>query len=115
MATITKKAKGKKQSDDLSVTVRTMVNGYMLEVNNDGYMYFNARSLVEGFCVHVGMKRLTAMTQEEIRDFLEATKDGSLCMKLQDEVSTLTTRIEELKEKIKKQKKEINELKRYYV
>ena len=26
----------------LAILLRTMVNGYMLEVNNEGYMYFNA-------------------------------------------------------------------------
>ena len=47
----------------LTIQLRTMVNGYMLEVNNEGYMYFNAQSLLEGFCIHVGMERLEAMTK----------------------------------------------------
>ena len=29
----------------LAILLRTMTNGYMLEVNNEGYMYFNAQSL----------------------------------------------------------------------
>jgi len=104
-----------KEGKELTILVKTMVNGYMLDVNGEGYMYFNAQSLVEGFCVHVGMKRLNSMTQEEIKDFLEATKDGSLNRKLQDEVTVLEAKIEELKEVIKTQKKEIREAKKYYV
>ncbi len=115
MDTKNKKLKDKKESKDLIVTVGTLVNGYMLEVNGEGYMYFNARSLVEGFCVHVGMKRLSSMTQEEIKDFLEATKDGSLNRKLQDEVTALKAKIDELKEEIKQQKREIKELKKSFV
>ena len=49
----------------LAILLRTMVNGYMLEVNNEGYMYFNAQSLLEGFMVHVGLERLESMTKEE--------------------------------------------------
>ena len=42
-----------KEQKRLAILLRTMVNGYMLEVNNEGYMYFNAQSLLEGFMVHV--------------------------------------------------------------
>ncbi len=38
-----------KEQKRLAILLRTMVNGYMLEVNNEGYMYFNAQSLLEGF------------------------------------------------------------------
>ena len=55
----------------------------MLEVNNEGYMYFNAQNLLEGFCIHVGMERLEAMTKEEIKAMVKAVKDGSIAKKLQ--------------------------------
>ena len=37
-----------KEQKRLAILLRTMVNGYMLEVNNEGYMYFNTQSLLEG-------------------------------------------------------------------
>ena len=66
-----------KEQKCLAILLRTMVNGYMLEVNNEGYMYFNAQSLLEGFMVHVGLERLESMTKEEIKDMLNSLKDGS--------------------------------------
>ena len=57
-----------KEQKRLAILLRTMVNGYMLEVNNEGYMYFNAQSLLEGFMVHIGLERLESMTKEEIKD-----------------------------------------------
>ena len=34
----------------LNITLRTVKNGYLLDVEGEGYMYFNEQSLVEGFC-----------------------------------------------------------------
>ncbi len=89
----------------LAILLRTMTNGYMLDVNNEGYMYYSAQSLLEGFLVHVGLERLEAMTKEEIKEMLESLKDGSAVKKLQAEVT-------ELKALVDDQKKQIRELKR---
>lgn len=84
----------------------------MLEVNDEGYMYFNVQSLLEGFCIHVGMKRLEVMTKEEISTLLQATKDGSIARKLQAEVTELKATIAEQKKLIREQKRVIKELKK---
>ena len=55
-----------KEQKRLAILLRTMVNGYMLEVNNEGYMYFNAQSLLEGFCIHVGMEQKKVMTNPSL-------------------------------------------------
>ena len=94
----------------LTILLRTMVNGYMLEVNNEGYMYFNAQSLLEGFCIHVGMERLEAMTKEEIKAMIKSVKDGSIAKKLQAEVTELKALISEQKKQIRDLKKTIKEL-----
>ena len=94
-----------KEQKKLAILLRTMTNGYMLEVNDEGYMYFNARSLLEGFMVHVGLERLEAMTKEEIQEMLDSLKDGSAVKKLQAEVT-------ELKALVDDQRKQIRELKR---
>ena len=94
-----------KEPQRLAILLRTMTNGYMLEVNNEGYMYYNAQSLLEGFMVHVGLERLEAMTKEEIKEMLASLKDGSAEKKLQAEVT-------ELKALADDQRKQIRELKR---
>ena len=94
----------------LNIMLKTMVNGYMLEVNNEGYMYFNAQSLLEGFCIHVGMERLEAMTKEEIKAMVKSVKDGSIAKKLQAEVTELKALISEQKKQIRDLKKTIKEL-----
>ena len=100
----------KGEQKKMVITTRTLVNGYELIVNEEGYMYFNVKSLLEGFMVHVGMKRLEEMTQEEINDFLKATKDGSLNKKLQAEVTSLKELVEDQKKQIRELKREIKEL-----
>ena len=108
-----KKTEAKEQaSKRIALLVRTMVNGYMLEVNNEGYMYFNAQSLLEGFLVHVGMERLEKMTKEEIKEMVNSIKDGSAIKKLQAEVNDLKAAIDEQKKLIREQKKEIKSLKK---
>ena len=102
----------KDEQKKMVITTRTLVNGYELIVDNEGYMFFNVQSLLEGFMVHVGMKRLEEMTQEEIKDFLKATKDGSLNKKLQAEVTSLKELVEDQKKQIRELKREIKELKK---
>ena len=94
-----------KDENRLRVTLRTMVNGYMLEVNDEGYMYFDDQSLLEGFCIHVGMNRLEAMTMEEIRDMLSAFRDGGIVKKLQAEITQLKVERAELKRVIREMKR----------
>ena len=96
----------------LAILLRTMVNGYMLEVNNEGYMYFNAQSLLEGFLVHVGMERLETMTKEEIKEMVNSIKDGSAVKKLQAEVTELKNVINDQKKEIREQKRVIKDLKK---
>ena len=100
-----------KEQKRLAILLRTMVNGYALEVNNEGYMYFNAQSLLEGFCIHVGMERLEAMTKEEIKAMVKAVKDGSIAKKLQAEVTELKALVDDQKKQIRDLKKTIKELK----
>ena len=109
MAQKKEKSVEKEQPKRLAILLRTMVNGYMLEVNNEGYMYFNAQSLLEGFLVHVGMERLEAMTKEEIKEMVNSIKDGSAIKKLQAEVTELKTVINDQKKEIREQKRVIKE------
>jgi DNA-binding transcriptional MerR regulator len=109
---MSKKVENEQEVKHLAILLRTMTNGYMLEVNNEGYMYFDAQSLLEGFCIHVGMERLEAMTKEEIKAMVKSLKDGSIAKKLQAEVTELKALISEQKKEIREQKREIKDLKK---
>ena len=105
------KAMSKKdEKKKMVITTRTLVNGYELIIDNEGYMYLNAQSLLEGFCIHVGMERLEAMTKEEIQDMLVALRDGSAVKKLQAEVTALQILVNDQKKQIRELKKTIKEL-----
>ena len=108
-----KKTEAKEQaSKRIALLVRTMVNGYSVELEREGYMYYDVQSLIEGIFVHVGMNRLGAMTKDEIKTMVEATKDGSLVKRLQAEVNELKETIDDQKKQIREQMKEIKELKK---
>lgn len=100
------------KQERMILSVRTKVNGYLLEMNDEGYMFFDVRKLLAGMFLHVGMERLEAMTKEEIDIMMAATKDGSLVKQLQAEVTALKAEIAEQKKLIRDQKREIKELKR---
>ena len=100
----------KEQPQRLAIQLRTMVNGYVLEVNDEGYMYYDAQSLLEGFMIHVGLERLEAMTKEEIKAMLDSLKDGSAVKKLQAEVTELKALVDDQKRLIRDLKKTIKEL-----
>ena len=106
-----KKEQKEQASKRIALLVRTMANGYSVELEREGYMYYDVQSLLEGLLVHVGMNRLEAMTKDEIKTMVEAVKDGSAVKKLQAEVNDLKAVIDEQKKLIREQKKEIKELK----
>ena len=110
-APVTEKEQTKEQNQRLAILLRTMTNGYMLEVNDEGYMYYSAQTLLEGFLVHVGLERLEAMTREEIKEMLESLKDGSAEKKLQAEITELKALVDDQRKQIRELKIKIKELK----
>ena len=110
-APVTEKEQTKDQDQRLTILLRTMTNGYMLDVNDEGYMYFNAQSLLEGFLVHVGLERLEEMTREEIKEMLDLLKDGSAEKKLQAEITELKALVDDQRKQIRELKRKIKELK----
>ena len=110
-APVTEKEQTKEQNQRLAILLRTMTNGYMLEVNDEGYMYYSAQTLLEGFLVHVGLERLEAMTREEIKEMLALLKDGSAEKKLQAEITELKALVDDQKKQIRELKRKIKEFK----
>ena len=107
-----KKEEKEQEVKKVAILLRTMRNGYMLEVDNEGYMFFDAQSLLEGFMIHMGLERLEAMTKEEIKAMLKALADGSAVKQLQAEVTVKNEQIEDLKKQVRELKRENKELKR---
>ena len=105
-----KKEEKEQEVKKVAILLRTMRNGYMLEVNNEGYMYFDAQTLLEGFMVHVGLERLEAMTKEEVKEMLNSLKDGCAVKKLQAEVTELKALVDDQKKQIRNLKKTIKDL-----
>ena len=93
------------------IQVRTLTNGFMLEVNNEGYMYYDAISLIEGICIHVGLERFEAMTKKELKQMMDTIKDGSIAKTLQAEVNDLKGDINDYKKLVRALKRENKELK----
>ena len=93
------------------IQVRTLTNGFMLEVDNEGYMYYDAISLIEGICIHVGLERFEAMTKKELKQMMDTIKDGSIAKTLQAEVNDLKGDINDYKKLVRALKRENKELK----
>ena len=55
-----------------NVSVRTIPNGYALDVDTTGYMYYTLAELVEGFFVHVGLGVVDYCDEETMRDLITA-------------------------------------------
>lgn len=105
------KIKDKEDWNYIEILLRTMRNGYSLDVEGEGYMYNDVQSLLEGLIVHVGLGRVAEATQKEMKELLRAIKDGSAMTKLQEEVNRLSKDNERLNNKVKNLSKENNKLK----
>ena len=101
----------KEQKQELiTIQVKTLPNGYTVDLEKENFMYYSPMSLLEGLFVHVGMNREGALTKEEIKTLIEAVKDGGAVTKLQEEVNQLKDTIAELRKQVREQKKVIREL-----
>ena len=94
----------------ITIQVKTLPNGYSLDLEKENFMYYSPQALLEGLFVHVGMNREGAMTKEEIKSLIESVKNGDVVTKLQAEVNVLNDTIAELRKQVREQKKVIREL-----
>ena len=100
----------KEEQKLITIQVKTLPNGYSLDLEKENFMYYSPMALLEGMFVHVGMNREGAMTKEEIKALIEAVKNGGAVTKLQAEVNELKDTIVELRKQVREQKKVIKEL-----
>lgn len=65
-------AKKQREPKRTQISVRTLPNGYGLEVAGNSYMYFTEQQLVEGILVHVGLAVHDYLSRETIGDLIAA-------------------------------------------
>ena len=82
------------------VALRSMRNCYLLDVNDEGYMYYGIDDLIKGFFMHVGVGRPNAMTSLQMNFMLEAIKDGSAVVQIQSEAAKYRRQVKNLKYKV---------------
>lgn len=80
------------------VTVQTLPNGYSLDVDGKGYMYFTLQELLEGIFVHVGLHKLDWLDRDTITDLMTACatwpKEGDAIQ----QAARLTAQVEALQQ-----------------
>ena len=95
----------------LKVSVQTLPNGYSLDVDDKGYMYFTLQELLEGIFVHVGLHRLDWLDRDTITDLITACaiwpKEGDAIQ----EAARLTAQVEDLQQSHTKDASTITTLK----
>lgn len=99
----------------LKVSVQTFPNGYSLDVEGKGYMYFTIQELLEGIFVHVGLKKTDWLDRDTITDLMTACatwpKEGDAIQ----EAARLTAQIETLQQSRTKDARTIATLKNQLV
>lgn len=80
------------------VSVQTLPNGYSLDVDDKGYMYFTLQELLEGIFVHVGLHKLDWLDRDTITNLMTACatwpKEGDAIQ----QAARLTAQIESLQQ-----------------
>ena len=82
---------------EIYLKLTTKVNGYALDVNDEGYMYRNVPDLLKGFFLHVGLGRPNDMTSEDMDKMLMALKDGTAVVQIQREAAALQRQLRKQK------------------
>lgn len=79
-----------KEKHFLKIEVRTLPNGYSLDVDGTGYMYYNEIDLIAGFMAHVGLSETNYMDRGSIMSALMSAMIGDA---YSDAVTTLKQRV----------------------
>lgn len=79
-----------KEKHLLKIEVRTLPNGYSLDVDGTGYMYYNEIDLIAGFMAHVGLSETNYMDRGSILSALMSAMIGDA---YSDAVTTLKQRV----------------------
>lgn len=96
------------------IEISTVKNGYTLDVDGKGYMYFNAGDLLAGILAHVGMGIKEPLEEKEILEVLFGALIGSeYAQKIANMRDNIIKLEGELHEKIERVNKVISRLREY--
>ena len=101
-----KKTMKQRKPSEVIVKVETLNNGYSLDVDVKGYMYFDVVELAKGLILHAGLGRTSPTTKFGRDSMLRAIGNGSAEKKLQQEVNKLQMEVFNLRNKLHGYKKE---------
>ena len=90
---------------EVIVKVETLKNGYSLDVDGKGYMYFDVVELAKGLILHAGLGRTSPTTKFGRDSLLRAIGNGSAEKKLQQEINKLQNEVFTLQNKLHGYKK----------
>ena len=92
---------------EVKVSVITFNNGYSLDVNGKGYLYFDVVELAKGLILHAGLGRTSPTTKFGRDALLKAMGNGSAERQLQLEINELQKKVESLTNKLYGKQKEL--------
>ena len=82
------------------ITLRTIRNCYLLDVDDEGYMYYGVDDLIKGFFMHVWLCRPNAMSTKQMDFMMAAIKDGTAVVQIQQEAAKYRRQVKTLKYKV---------------
>ena len=82
------------------VALRSMRNCYLLDVDDEGYMYYGIDDLIKGFFMHAGLGRPNAMTGPQMDYMLNAIKEGTAVVEIQREAAKYRREVKKLKYRV---------------
>ena len=102
------------------IEVRTLPNGYSLDFDGahaNGFMYYSADKLLEGFMIHIGLKMTEQLDMDTMQDFITTAinwRDNEKCIReidrLKRELTTMTNKRNSLARQLILERTHYNEL-----
>ena len=102
------------------IEVRTLPNGYSLDFDGahaNGFMYYSADKLLEGFMIHIGLKMTEQLDMDTMQDFITTAmnwRDNEKCIReidrLKRELTTMTNKRNSLARQLILERGNYNEL-----
>lgn len=100
------------------IRVVKIPNGYTLDFDGHGFMYYDLEALLEGFMYHVGLEELGAIDRETMKEFLAAAivwkeQGGAIkeVVRLREENEYLNKMLNGARKQLAKTRKQIREMK----
>ena len=72
----------------------------MLDVDDEGYMYYCVDDLIKGFFMHAGLGRPNAMTGPQMDYMLNAIREGTAVVEIQREAAKYRREVKKLKYRV---------------